>query len=281
MAALLEGRLPSDALLCPLYGTLPPERADAAIAPAPPGRRKVVLATTIAETSLTIEGIRLVLDTGLVREARFDPASRLSRLVTTRVSLAGAAQRAGRAGRTQPGICCRLWDREEEHGMRPEIRPEILDADLSSLTLQLAVWGVSDPAALSWLDEPPAAHLAVARQSLQELEALDARNLPTTMGRSMAMLPLPPHLGRLLLLGKKDGHGALACCLASLLEERDPLRVRDAAAKGFQSGPGRTLNQRPDPIPGQVSASDPGCDLSRRLDMALPRRTGRPVASSA
>lgn len=114
-----------------------------------------MLATTIAETSLTIEGIRLVLDTGLVREARFDPASRLSRLVTTRVSLAGAAQRAGRAGRTQPGICCRLWDREEEHGMRPEIRPEILDADLSSLTLQLAVWGVSDPAALSWLDEPP------------------------------------------------------------------------------------------------------------------------------
>lgn len=236
MAALLEGRLPSDALLCPLYGTLPPERQDAAIAPAPPGRRKVVLATTIAETSLTIEGIRLVLDTGLVREARFDPA-RPSQPPGHNACFPGWSGSARRqAGRTQPGICCRLWDREEEHGMRPEIRPEILDADLSSLTLQLAVWGVSDPAALSWLDEPPAAHLAVARQSLQELEALDARNLPTTMGRSMAMLPLPPHLGRLLLLGKKDGHGALACCLASLLEERDPLRVRDAAAKGFQSG---------------------------------------------
>ncbi len=267
MAALLEGRLPPDVLLCPLYGNLPPERQDAAIAPAPPGLRKAVLATAIAETSLTIEGVRLVLDAGLTRVARFDPASRLSRLVTERVSLAGAAQRAGRAGRTQPGICCRLWDRKEENGMRPQIRPEILDADLSNLALQLAVWGVSDAAALPWPDPPPAAHLAAARQNLQELGALDSRNRPTALGRSMASLPLPPHLGRLLLLGREDGHGALACCVAALLEERDPLlRFKDTAANGLPNeaeaaaNPGRAL------APRGTGACDPGCDLLRRLD---------------
>ena len=270
MAALLEGRLPPGALLCPLYGNLPPEQQDAAIAPAPPGLRKVVLATAIAETSLTIEGVRLVLDAGLARVARFDPASRLSRLVTERVSLAGAAQRAGRAGRTQPGICCRLWDREEENGMRPQIRPEILDADLSNLALQLAVWGVPDAAALPWLDPPPAAHLAVARQNLQELGALDSRNLPTALGRSMASLPLPPHLSRLLLLGREDGHGALACCVAALLEERDPLLVRDIAANSPKRGPEMGLN------PEGSAACDPGCDLIRRLDWLCREGRGGP-----
>lgn len=267
MAALLEGRLPPDALLCPLYGNLPPEQQDAAIAPAPRGRRKVVLATAIAETSLTIEGVRLVLDTGLARVARFDPAGGSGRLVTERVSLAGAAQRAGRAGRTQPGVCCRLWDREEEKGMRPQIRPEILDADLSNLALQLAIWGVSDAAALPWLDPPPAAHLAVARRNLQELGALDARNFATALGRSMAALPLSPHLARLLLLGREDGHGALACCVAALLEERDPLsRVKDTSPNSIKGGAKRACNPGFALVPRTPAACEPGCELARRLD---------------
>lgn len=226
VAALLESRLPPDARLCPLYGNLSAREQDAAIAPARPGTRKVVLATAIAETSLTIEGVRLVVDAGLARSARFDPSCGLSRLVTDRVSLAGAAQRAGRAGRTEPGICCRLWAKEEENGMRPQIRPEILDADLSGLLLQLAVWGTGGPdgvSSLAWLDQPPAAGLAVARQTLCDLGALDDQGRATALGRNMAALPASPRLARLLLHGKERGHGALACCLAALLEERDPL----------------------------------------------------------
>lgn len=245
VTALLEGRLPPDVRLCPLYGNLSAREQDAAIAPAEPGARKVVLATSIAETSLTIEGVRLVVDAGLERAARFDPACGLSRLVTGRVSLAGAAQRAGRAGRVEPGICCRLWAREEEHGMRPQIRPEILDADLSGLLLQLAVWGAVGPdgvAALAWLDQPPAAALAVARQSLRGLGALDENDRATSLGRKMAALPSSPRLARLLLYGRERGHAALACCLAALLEDRDPL---------LRSG------QKTDSA---------GCDLGRRLD---------------
>lgn len=155
VAELLEGRLPADTRLYPLHGMLSPQEQDAAIAPAAAGERKVVLATAIAETSLTIEGIRLVVDAGLSRESRFDPASGLSRLETVRVSLAGARQRAGRAGRLEPGICCRLWQQAEEHGFRPRQRPEILDADLAPFCLHLAVWGARRPEDLPWLDLPP------------------------------------------------------------------------------------------------------------------------------
>lgn len=245
VTTLLEGRLPPDALLCPLYGNLSAREQDAAIAPAQPGMRKVVLATSIAETSLTIEGVRLVVDAGLERSARFDPACGLSRLSTGRVSLAGATQRAGRAGRMEAGICCRLWAREEENGMRPQIRPEILDADLSGLLLQLAVWGATGPdgvASLAWLDQPPAAALAVAWQNLRDLGALDGNDRATSLGRKMAALPASPRLARLLLYGRERGHAALACCLAALLEERDPL-----------------------PHSGQ-HAGGVGCDLGRRLD---------------
>lgn len=245
LADLLEGRLAADVALCPLYGNLSAREQDAAIAPAPPGQRKVVLATSIAETSLTIEGVRLVVDSGLARMARFDPASGLTRLVTERLSLAGAAQRAGRAGRTEPGICCRLWAREQEHGMRPHIRPEILDADLNGLALQLAVWGVTDAGSLPWLDTPPAAHLTVARNSLQALGAIDAQLRPTALGREMAALPLAPRTARLLVWGRKNGLADLAACVAALLEERDPL----AHAAGSRMG-GATC----------------GCDILRRLD---------------
>lgn len=223
---LLQGVVPADVDILPLYGLLAPERQDAAIAPAPAGRRKIVLGTNVAETSLTIDGIRLVVDAGLAREPRYHPADGLTRLVTRRISLASAAQRAGRAGRLEPGICVRLWHREEENGMRPHIRPEILDAELSQTVLQLAVWGVPRPEELPWPDQPPAAHLAVAREDLIRLEALDPAapdNRPTPLGKDMAALPLPPRLARLLLLGEQYHNAALACCLAVLLEDRDPL----------------------------------------------------------
>ena len=252
LAALLEDRLAAPVALCPLYGNLTAKEQDAAIAPAPAGQRKVVLATSIAETSLTIEGVRLVVDCGLARLARFDPASGLTRLVTERVSLAGAAQRSGRAGRTEPGICCRLWAREQEHGMRPHIRPEIFDADLSGLALQLAVWGVTDAGSLPWLDPPPAAHLTVAQNSLQALGAIDAQLRPTALGREMAALPLAPRTARLLLWGRQNSLAALAACVAALLEERDPL----AHAAGSRKGG----------VPATGAGATCGCDVQRRLD---------------
>lgn len=222
-AALLEERLPPDVQLHTLHGNLSATQQDEAIAPAPPGKRKVVLATSIAETSLTIEGVRMVVDAGLARLSRFDPASGLSRLITERVSLAGADQRTGRAGRTESGICCRLWARGEETGMRPHIRPEILDADLTGLLLQLAAWGASDPSSMLWLDAPPLAHLAAARQCLELLGAFTSDGNLTDLGLRMATLPLEPRAGRMLLWGAQHGHGPLACCLAALLEEKDPL----------------------------------------------------------
>ncbi|MFT4300130.1 MAG: ATP-dependent helicase HrpB [Desulfovibrio sp.] len=255
---LLEGRLPSNILLCPLYGNLSSASQDEAIGPAPEGKRKVVLATSIAETSLTIEGVRIVIDAGLARRSRFDPASGLTRLVTERVSLAGANQRAGRAGRTEPGICCRLWPIEEEKGMRPHIRPEILDADLTGLLLQLAAWGTLDPAGMSWLDFPPPPHLSVARQTLELLDALDSAGRLTDTGRHMAHLPLAPRTARMLLWGTLHGHGPLACCLAALLEEKDPLMP--ATQHGSQ---------------GQRPIHQPDCDLGRRIDWLCHESNGK------
>ncbi|WP_300732342.1 ATP-dependent helicase HrpB [uncultured Desulfovibrio sp.] len=228
----LRDACPADVDVLPLYGQLAPEQQDAAISPSPARRRKVVLATNVAETSLTIEGVRLVVDTGLAREPRYNPADGLTRLVTCRISLASATQRAGRAGRLEPGVCVRLWHKEEENGMRPHIRPEILDADLTQTVLQLAAWGVPRPEELPWPDQPPAAHLAVAREDLVRLEALEpdvSVNRPTPLGLDMAALPLPPRLARLLLLGEQYHNAALACCLAVLLEERDPLPQADAS----------------------------------------------------
>ena len=228
----LRNGCPADVDVLPLYGQLAPEQQDAAIASSPVGRRKVVLATNVAETSLTIENVRLVVDTGLAREPRYNPADGLTRLVTSRISLASATQRAGRAGRLEPGVCIRLWHKEEENGMRPHIRPEILDADLTQTVLQLAAWGVSRPEELPWPDQPPAAHLAVAREDLVRLEALEpdvSINRPTPLGLDMAALPLPPRLARLLLLGEQYHNAALACCLAVLLEDRDPVPQADAS----------------------------------------------------
>ena len=195
--------------------------------PDPRGRRRVILATTIAETSITIEGISTVIDCGWKRVPRFDPNCGLTRLATVRISRASAAQRQGRAGRLGPGVCYRLWSSGVEHGLQAYDRPEILEADLAGLALHLAAWGSGDPEQLPWLDPPPRGAMAQARSLLTRLGALDARSRITPMGRAMAALPLHPRLARMLLQGEQHGCGLLACDLAALLSERDLLRGRE------------------------------------------------------
>ncbi|HLW75106.1 MAG TPA: ATP-dependent helicase HrpB, partial [Gammaproteobacteria bacterium] len=207
----------------PLYGDLDNAAQDRAIEPPPAGKRKVVLATSIAETSLTIEGIRVVVDSGRMRVPRFDPVSGMSRLDTVRVSRASADQRRGRAGRLEPGVCYRLW--KESETLAPANTPEILAADLAELALELARWGAADPGALRWLDPPPAAAYGQARELLQELGALDEVGRITAHGGELLGLPLHPRLAHMVLRGKALGWGALACELAAILSERDPLRT--------------------------------------------------------
>ena len=219
--SLLEAPLDESVLLAPLYGQLSAQAQDAAIQPAAAGRRKVVLATAIAETSLTIEGIRVVIDAGLTRQLRFDPNTGLSQLVTVPVSQASAEQRCGRAGRLQAGVCYRLWSQQQT--LLARSTPEILQADLTPLVLELAQWGVRDVAQLRWLDEPPAAHLAQATVLLQQLGALDAAARITSHGRDMLQFGTHPRLAHMVLKGQSLGAGALACELAALLGERDPL----------------------------------------------------------
>ncbi|GAA3922165.1 ATP-dependent helicase HrpB [Hymenobacter algoricola] len=223
----LTGVLPPTVDIHVLHGELPAEQQDAALRPAPAGRRKVVLATSIAETSLTIEGVQVVIDGGYARVPQFEPRTGLTTLGTVPVSQAAADQRRGRAGRLGPGTCYRLWT-EAEHSMRPaHLPPEILTADLSGLALELALWGTTDPASLRWLDAPPAAALAQARDLLVRLGALTPAGQPTPHGRALAGLGLVPRLGHLVLRGKAAGHGATACALAALLTERDILRSAD------------------------------------------------------
>ena len=201
-----------------LYGALEADVQDRAIAPAPPGRRKVVLATAIAETSLTIEGVRIVVDSGLARVPRYEPDVGLTRLETVRVSRASADQRRGRAGRTEPGVCYRLWDEPQTASLAPANMPEILAADLSSLALDLAHWGVADHATLAFLDPPPRAALNEAKALLNELGAIDRDGRITEEGRRLRRLPLPPRLARMVVDAGDDA--ALAADIALLLTER-------------------------------------------------------------
>ena len=225
--ALLQDVRSDTVHLCPLYGDLPAAEQDAAIAPVWAPVRKIVLATSIAETSLTIEGVRVVIDSGLARTVRFDAGTGMSRLVTERVSLASAEQRRGRAGRTEPGVCYRLWHQGDEAGMAAHIRPEILDADMAPLCLELAVWGITAPSSLHWLDEPPVEAVNQAIPLLRSLEAVDAAGRVTARGRVMARLPLHPRLAHMVLAAKAFGLGKAACLLAAMADERDPLRLRD------------------------------------------------------
>ena len=214
----LAGR--DDVRVCPLHGELELSAQRAAIEPAPAGLRKVVLATNIAETSLTIDGVRVVVDAGLARVPRFDPGSGMTRLDTARISRASATQRAGRAGRLQPGACYRLWSQAQHEQLSAYSSAEILQADLAGLALQLARWGV-EVDELVWLDPPPAAAYAQARDLLQRLGALDERGVLTSHGQAMAELPAHPRIAHLLLRGQALGLGELACDLAALLGERD------------------------------------------------------------
>jgi ATP-dependent helicase HrpB len=226
---LKELGLGPEVQITPLYGDLPQAAQDAAIEPAEGGTRKVVLATSIAETSLTIDGVRVVIDSGLMRRPRFDPRTGMTRLVTERVSQAAAEQRRGRAGRLEPGICYRLWPAHEQGLLAPFTPPEILEADLAPLALELARWGAAGPASLAWLDPPPAAAYAQACTLLRGLDALDANGRLTGHGRTMASLGFHPRLAHMMVRARELGHGALACDIAALLSERDILRPGSGA----------------------------------------------------
>ena len=220
---LLESsQLGEDTLITPLYGELNIETQELAIQPPPSSKRKIVLSTNIAETSLTIDGIRLVIDSGLVRTPRFNPSTALTRLETINISQASAEQRRGRAGRLEPGICYRLWP-EGQH-LLTHTAPEIMEADLAPLALELSQWGCGNPQQLQWLNPPPEANYNQAQDLLKQLDALSSDGRITKHGKTMASLPLHPRLAHMVLKGKDIGAGQLSCNIAALLSERDLLR---------------------------------------------------------
>ena len=227
VAAELEKEALPHTSIRPLYGAMPLAEQDQAIKASLVGTRKIVLATTIAETSLTIDGIEAVVDTGLKRAPRFDPASGMTSLETVRVSAASAEQRKGRAGRLAPGVCYRLWPEEEMRALAPHDEPEIRIADLSSLVLELAAWGVSTRDGLPFVEAPPAGAFAQAQELLRKLEALDSENKITAHGKAMARLPLHPRLAHMVITAKTLGTGMRSAEIAALLSERDGL-PRDA-----------------------------------------------------
>ncbi|WP_299810118.1 ATP-dependent helicase HrpB [uncultured Roseibium sp.] len=252
-AELLAGKVPGDCVIAPLYGGLDARAQDEAIRPAQPGTRKIVLASAIAQTSLTIEGVRVVIDSGLARVPRYEPQTGLTRLETVRVSRASAAQRRGRAGRTEAGVCYRLWDEAQTVALPQSETPEILEADLTGLVLDLAAWGTGDPDSLSFADPPPRAAWAEAKTLLQDLHALDAAGRLTGQGKALADLPLHPRLAHMVLEGAKQNLGHTAALIALLLSEpglggRDPdIRVRLQALrhdKSQRARDGRSLAER-------------------------------------
>ena len=270
----------------PLHGTLDFDTQDRAIAPAPSGRRKVVLATSIAETSLTIEGVRVVVDSGLARVPRFEPDVGLTRLETLRVSRAAADQRRGRAGRVASGVCYRLWDEPQTAALEPYAQPEILAADLSSLVLDLAQWGVADPTKLVFLDPPPAPSLNEARMLLTDLGAIDGSGRITPEGKLLNRLPLPPRLARMVVDASREGAGGVAAEIAAVLTERglggndvdlrhriDALR-RDRSAR---AGEARRMAQRWAEMAGPPS---PRLREEGRGEGAFPRTRTRGEAPS-
>lgn len=242
--AILRSELPGF-LIYPLYGQLPPAKQAAAIMPDKKGRRKIVLATSIAETSLTIEGVSVVVDSGFGRTLRFDPNSALSRLETVRISKDSADQRAGRAGRLGPGICYRMWSKATHERLADHRTPEILEADLSSVVLDMAQWGVADINRLAWLNPPPKGALLQATELLSQLSALQDGRI-TEHGKKIHALPCHPRLAHMLLMAEQEGKLGLATDIAALLEERDPLlkeagidiNIRVEALRRFRDGKG-------------------------------------------
>ncbi|MGD0589597.1 MAG: ATP-dependent helicase HrpB [Bacteroidota bacterium] len=220
---LWEKRISEDVLVHSLYGDAPYQQQSTALSPAPPGKRKVILSTSVAETSLTIDGVCVVIDSGLARMSQFDVRRGMSGLVTVPVSKAVADQRRGRAGRQQPGVCYRLWMETEHEMLSKYPQPEIKTADLAPLTLDLVQWGTPDGAGLRFLDPPPPAHRAQAHTLLKSLGAVDQAGKLTSHGKAMSELPIHPRLAHMILRGKELGFGSLACDIAALLEERDIL----------------------------------------------------------
>jgi ATP-dependent helicase HrpB len=263
-----------------LHGSLEPGAQRAAIAPDPQGRRKIVLATSIAETSLTLDGIRVVVDSGLARRPRYDRAAGMTRLVTERASQASVTQRAGRAARQGPGVAYRLWEEAATAGLPRFDPPEILEADLSALMLDCALWGVRDPRDLNWLDPPPEAAVSEARKRLGTLEALDESGRPTAHGKAIAGLPLPPRLGHMLVRAAERGMAQTAAEIAVLLGERglggnDPdleLRLRRwRSERGPRAENGRRLAQRWAKLVGDGGTGDPAACVA----LAFPDRIAR------
>ncbi|MCI3919519.1 ATP-dependent helicase HrpB [Paenibacillus sp. TRM 82003] len=246
---LRRGGLPPAFRVAPLFGALSPQQQDAAIAPCAPGERKIVLATSIAETSLTVEGVRIVVDGGRSRVPRYSPRTGLTALETVPVTVASADQRRGRAGRLGPGVCYRLWTEEEHRQLKAFNEPELLSSDLTPLALDLAVWGVGDPAELAWIDPPPEGAYNGARELLRRLGAIDDAGAVTAEGRRMAALGMHPRLAHMTLQAKPLGLGALACELAALLEEREAvdasvdMRVRVEALRGGDSPVAQRLRE--------------------------------------
>jgi ATP-dependent RNA helicase HrpB len=270
-----------------LHGSLDPAAQRAAIAPAPPGRRKLVLATSIAETSLTLDGVRIVVDSGLARRPRYDRAAGLTRLVTERASQAAVAQRAGRAGRQGPGRVYRLWEAAATQSLPRFDPPEILEADLSALLLDCATWGVADPRDLRWLDPPPAAAVDEARRRLTGLGALDGAGRASAHGRAIAELPLPPRLAHMLIEADSRGWGAAAAEVAVLLSERGlggsdadlELRLRRwRSDRGKRAEASRGLAGRWLGLvrsPAKAGAPAPGHEVGACIALAFPDRLSK------
>jgi len=271
---LEESSLPKSIVILPLYGDLPPAEQDTAIRPSELNRRKIVLTTNIAETSLTIEGVRIVIDSGLARRARFDPVTGMSGLDTIRISRASADQRRGRAGRIEAGVCYRLWTESEHAALAAQTPAEMVEADLAPIALELAAWGTPDPASLRWLDPPPTATLSQARDLLTSLQALDVGGKITEHGRAMANLGAHPRLAHMLLRAQSIGQARLAADLAALLGERDLIRYRSAQAHDVD------LRLRLDALRGRATPPDVEVDrgarqrATRSADLFLRQLTG-------
>ena len=274
-------------VLAPLYGAMDMKAQDLALEPAPGGLRKVVLATSIAETSITIEGVRVVIDSGLARVPRFEPDVGVTRLETVRVSRAAADQRRGRAGRTEPGVCYRLWDEPQTQSLPAFAEPEIRSADLAAMLLDCAEWGTADPRSLSWIDPPSATAIEAAREELTELEALDAEGRITAIGRRLRSLPLPPRLARMAISAAELGHAEEAAEIAAVLVERG-LGGNDAdlahRLDGFRRDRSRRASDMRKLATGWArmasagrSAQEPCEDMSiaRLLALAFPERIGK------
>jgi ATP-dependent helicase HrpB len=279
--SLEESGLEAGVRVLPLYGDLAAEAQDLALAPAAQAQRKIVLATSIAETSLTIEGVRIVVDGGMRRHAEFDPATGMSHLVTTKVSQASADQRRGRAGRLNDGVCFRLWSEGTQASLAPQTDPEIMHADLAPLALELACWGAADAAGLRWLDPPPAAPLAQARDLLQSLQAIDAAGRITPHGRELARAGMHPRLAHMLLAARPLGAARLACELAAILSERDILRAAPGARDVDLRLRVAVLRGESPPLPAGVSVDARALSQAARSAGAWRREYARGTEETA